>query len=137
MRTFGDRLKKLRTDLELSQTDVAKAVGVSQRAISSLEQVPDRLPAADTLRRLAAFFQVDAEWLVTGKGQQNPVSTLTPEESELLLLFRAISPAGRAYVYGRLQDIYRDEFERRPDTEGDLPPKRLDDATPQKRKRLN
>lgn len=137
MRTFGDRLKKLRTDLELSQQELAKAVGVSQRAISSLEQIPDRLPAADTLRKLAAFSQVDAEWLVTGKGPQNPISTLTPEESELLLLFRSISPAGRAYVVGRTQDVYRDEFERRPVQGDGQPPKPDDPATPRKSKRLN
>jgi transcriptional regulator with XRE-family HTH domain len=136
MRTFGDRLKKLRTDLELSQQQLAKALGVSQRAISSLEQIPDRLPSADTLRKLAAYFQVDAEWLVTGKGQQTPISTLTAEESELLLMFRAISSAGRAYVVGRTQDVYRDEYERANRESPELP-KPGDASHPTKSKRLN
>jgi transcriptional regulator with XRE-family HTH domain len=138
VRTFGERLEKLRTDLNLSQEAVAQAIGKSQRAISALETTPGRLPSAKTLQALAAFFQVDAEWLVTGKGEQHPVSALTGEESELLLLFRAISPAGRAYILNRTQEMYRDEFERHPNrVKHDSPEKSQDGDTPRKAKRLN
>lgn len=110
MGAIGKRIKKLRTDLGLSQREVSERVGVTQEAISGLERFPERVPNSDTLQRLAKFFQVDAEWLLTGKGQQSPISSLTEGESELILLFRAMSQAGKDYVLGRARDIYRDEF---------------------------
>lgn len=99
--------------MQLSQAQVGKAAGVSQKAISLLENEPERIPQSDTLTKLARYFQVDPEWLLTGKGQQSPVSSLSPEESELVLLFRAASAAGKDYVLARMRDIYRDEYERK------------------------
>lgn len=98
--------------MQLSQAQVGKAAGVSQKAISLLEREPERIPQSDTLSKLARYFQVDPEWLLTGKGQQSPVSSLSSEESELVLLFRAASAAGKDYILGRMRDVYRDEYER-------------------------
>lgn len=98
--------------MQLSQAQVGKAAGVSQKAISLLENEPERIPQSDTLTKLARYFQVDPEWFLTGKGQQSPVSSLTPEESELILLFRAASAAGKDYILGRMRDVYRDEHDR-------------------------
>lgn len=112
MKRIGGRIKELRTKLGLTQEQVGAAIGVSQKAISLLENDPERVPQSDTLSKLARYFQVDAEWLLTGKGQQSPVSSLTAEESELVLLFRAISAAGKDYILVRTRDIYRGEYER-------------------------
>lgn len=113
MKKFGDRIKELREGLELSQREVAEKIGITQEGISQLERLPNRVPLSDTVQRLAKFFQVDPEWLLTGKGQQSPISSLTPEESELILLFRALSPAAQTYVLGRAREVYRDEYDRK------------------------
>lgn len=112
-KTMSDRIRDLRLAFKMTQGQVGKAVGVTQEAISQLERFPDRVPSSETLQNLAGLFNVEAEWLLTGKGTQNPVASLTEEESELVLLFRALSPSGRAYILGRTKDVYRDEYQSR------------------------
>lgn len=114
METIGDRIKLLRKNLGLSQREVADAVKViTQEGLSQLERFPDRMPTLETIQALSKFFQVDQEWLLTGKGPQSPIHSLTPDESELILLFRALSAPSRGYVLGRTRDVYRDEYDRK------------------------
>lgn len=113
VKTLGTRIKQLREKLELSQRQVADRIGVTQEAVSQLERFPDRIPSSETLSKLARFFQVDPEWLLTGKGQQSPISSLTPEESEMVLLFRALSPAAKDYIMARCREMYRQEYDQK------------------------
>lgn len=114
MSYVGKRVEELRTGRQLSQGEVAQAVGVTQKAISLLENDPNRVPLSSTLQNLAHFFDVDPYWLMTGKGPKHPVSTLSEAESELLLLFRAISEPARAYIMSRVRLIHRDECHQSP-----------------------
>lgn len=108
--TFGQRLRRLRKERGLSQDKVGEAIGLSQRGISKLEGDPNHRPYGDTLIRLADLFEVDPRYLLTGAGLRHPVTSLTGDESELLLLFRAVSAAARAYFLSRMRDIHRDEY---------------------------
>lgn len=119
----GQRVKELREARGLSQTQVAVFCDVSQKAISLLENDPNRVPQAQTLKMLAQLFEVDRDWLLTGKGPRNPVSSLTDEESELLLLYRAVSDAARAYILDRVRVIHRGEYGN-----GAPPPKQVSDT---------
>lgn len=57
------RIKDLRTDSDLTQTQVAEAIGITQRKYSYLEtgmqQWPDEL-----LTRLAGFYQTSVDYLL-------------------------------------------------------------------------
>lgn len=57
------RIKDLRTDKDLTQTEVADAIGITQRKYSYLEtgeqQWPDEL-----LARLAEFYQTSVDYLL-------------------------------------------------------------------------
>ncbi|MBD5155274.1 MAG: helix-turn-helix transcriptional regulator [Oscillibacter sp.] len=57
------RIKDLRTDKDLTQTQVAEAIGITQRKYSYLEtgkqQWPDEL-----LARLAEFYQTSVDYLL-------------------------------------------------------------------------
>lgn len=124
MNSFPDRILKLRKGRQLTQEQVAKAIGIKQGAYTQLETGKTR-PKSSTLISLAQLFEVDPEWLMTGKGQQHPVASMTSEEAEFLLLFRSISPEGRQYSMTRLRSLHADEMKRpRPGT----PPPRPDGA---------
>ena len=60
---FKERLKELRVERKLSQTDLAKELNVSQRSISSWE-TGFRQPDFETLERIAKFFDVTADYLL-------------------------------------------------------------------------
>ena len=63
MEKFAERLKELRIEKELTQTQLAKELQVSQRSISSWE-TGFRQPDFDTLKALAKFFGVTTDYLL-------------------------------------------------------------------------
>ncbi len=57
------RLKALREEMEVTQADLAKALNVSSRRISSYES-SNQEPDIDTLCKMAAFFGVSVDYLI-------------------------------------------------------------------------
>lgn len=106
MDDVGSRIKKERKARNLTQAQVGTAVGINQTSVKDIELGNTKSPAAITLVRMAKLFDVDPEWLLTGKGARNPVATFTTEEVELLLLFRDLTPEGRAYLLGRAKTLH-------------------------------
>ena len=60
---FAERLKELRTEKNLSQTSLAKAIGVSQKAIDYWERQINE-PKATYIIALAKFFEVSCDYLL-------------------------------------------------------------------------
>lgn len=65
MSTLGTRLREVRTSKNLTQADVARAVGMSQPSYHSLER--DIASKSIYLTEIAKFLKVDPYWLLTGK----------------------------------------------------------------------
>ena len=60
---FGEKLRLLREERELNQTELGKAVNMTQRKISYLER--DKYePSMDDIRVLCNYFQVSADYLL-------------------------------------------------------------------------
>jgi transcriptional regulator with XRE-family HTH domain len=92
-RTMGLRIKACRVEKDLSQTELAKRLGVTKAAVSQWET--DRSsPEMDTLRRLAGMFGRTVEWMVSGDERQSV--TYSDDEVELCRMFRKLSPEKRA-----------------------------------------
>ena len=60
--TFGEKIRKLREDLDLSLRGVADKIGVSAAFLSDVE-LGRRFPSADTLKLLAKELKVSVEEL--------------------------------------------------------------------------
>ena len=71
-----NRLKEIRQEKNLSQTDIAKALGVTRQAISLYEK-GDREPKIETWQKLADFFNVPVDYLL---GISKDRSTLTIDD---------------------------------------------------------
>lgn len=63
MSKFQDRLKEQRIYKQLTQAQLAKALNVSQRSISSWE-TGFRQPDFETLKLIAIFFDVTTDYLL-------------------------------------------------------------------------
>ena len=61
--TFGEKIRLLREEKELNQTELGDAVGMTQRKISYLE-CGRYEPSFDDLRALCRYFQVSADYLL-------------------------------------------------------------------------
>lgn len=92
LQLFFERLKEERFRLELTQDELAAAVGVSKRSYCAYE-AGETAPSAKLLAALVGM-GVDIAFLLTG--QRSPgAPALTPEESALLDNFRHSPPAAR------------------------------------------
>ncbi len=78
---LSERLKSLRLEKKLTQTQVSKELGISQPAYSEWEK-GTKSPTPDKLPKLAAYFGVSTDYLL-GKDDV--------DLSEVELLFRTIS----------------------------------------------
>ena len=63
MKKFAERLKELRTEKNLSQTQLAMATGLSHTAIVYWES-EKRVPNANAIIILANFFNVTTDYLL-------------------------------------------------------------------------
>ena len=63
-----DRIKKIRTDAGLNQTDFAKKLSISRSAVCKIES-GDNNPSEQTLKLIQADFSVNENWLRTGEGE--------------------------------------------------------------------
>jgi phage repressor protein C with HTH and peptisase S24 domain len=68
METIGDRIKKKRLELKLTQTALAKVIGVERAAVSQWENGQTKDLKAENLINVSDALGVSPKWLVTGQG---------------------------------------------------------------------
>lgn len=97
------RIKELRLEKNLTQSEVANAIGTSQRNIGRWEN-GENTPAAIYIKALAEFFCVSADYLL-GLEDDFGVKTLTPmsdditaEEKEMIKKIRTLRKESRELV---------------------------------------
>lgn len=73
MGTLGSRLKTLRKERRLTQIQLGKAIGVSDVTVGYWEK-DQNAPGGVSLTKLAKFFGVSENFLVTGKEESSNVS---------------------------------------------------------------
>lgn len=95
--TIGNIITELRKDKNISQKKLADLIGVNQSTIAKIE-VNRNEATASTIRKLAAYFEVSADYLLGleddfGTPVAAPMGeSLTASEKELLADFRRLSP---------------------------------------------
>lgn len=93
METLGERLKRLRTERNLTQEQLAKEAGVKQATISGIES-GSRVKQSASLIEIAEVLGIDGFYLKYGYGKKTK-SSLTDQESVLINDFRALTDAQR------------------------------------------
>ncbi|MGN0977360.1 MAG: helix-turn-helix transcriptional regulator [Faecousia sp.] len=67
--TLGEKIRRLREECEMSQTDLGRAINMTQRKVSYLEN--DKYePSVEDITALCRFFHVSADYLL---GFPNPL----------------------------------------------------------------
>ena len=77
-----NRIKEIRQEKNLSQTDIAKALGVTRQAISLYEK-GDREPKLETWQKLADFFDVSVSYLQGIGTIRDPEANINTLKDEL------------------------------------------------------
>ncbi len=66
MKDFGNRLKKLRQNAGLTQSELSDLLGVVPSAVGKYERLPDSYPSIEVLIKLADYFKVSTDYLLRG-----------------------------------------------------------------------
>ncbi len=67
--TVNERVKILRKELRLTQTQFGKKLGFSQANVTSMETGVDGAGVTvETARKICEVFEVNSDWLLQGKG---------------------------------------------------------------------
>jgi len=81
---LGERLRALRLERRVSQTDMSKQLGISTIMISSYE-LDKRQPSYGVLVKLAAYFGVSTDYLLgLEKGRTVNVNGLNSKEIDII-----------------------------------------------------
>lgn len=67
---FGEQIKKLRKDRNMTQQDMAEKLGISRQAVSNWEN-DKNLPDIEMLIRMSQVFQLTLDELILGGAQMN------------------------------------------------------------------
>ena len=93
---FGERLKYLRKQKGMTQSQLAKLLNLTQSAIGKYEGQSGIVPNDDIKLRIAEIFGVSVDYLL-GR-DADPREALAPDELRLLLDYRALSAQGQEYI---------------------------------------
>lgn len=82
MAEFKNRLRMLRTNLKMSQRDLAEKLGMSKSSISMYEN-GSRKPDFEALEAIADFFNVDMDYLTGRKDTTHRIVEVRPDGQPL------------------------------------------------------
>lgn len=72
-KTFGEKIKSLREDCDLTQSALGKELNMTQRKISYLENNKYE-PSIEDIRILCTYFNISSDYLLDlPKGLKNPI----------------------------------------------------------------
>lgn len=95
--TFGDRLKQLRNEKNITQSEIANVLNVSRATIAGYE-TKGKQPDFEKLKRLSTYFNVSIDYLLCNTDIKNPYHSdkksekdLNPETAKLLKKISSLS----------------------------------------------
>lgn len=110
---LGERLKEIREDQRITQTELARRVGTSQSAISQIE-AGDRKPSYVMLRNLARALDITVSYLL---GDED-VPLLRPEDEAFFREYRGLSEAARRQL-SEYAAFLRSTYPKKPKTDNE------------------
>ena len=93
MVNLGERLRALRLERNITQTDMSRRIGVSKAMISSYE-LEQRQPSYGILIKFAAFFGVTTDYLL-GLEKKRSINVDNLGEEEIAVIAHMIEVLGR------------------------------------------
>lgn len=116
MKQIGDRLRDLREARNLKQTDVANALCISNKILSSYERNIS-VPTIDNLKHLCEFYNVSADYLLQIELEKTEPSSsetsapmlISPEQKKLLSYFERLNAENKEAVLGLMILYYKEQ----------------------------
>jgi len=116
MKQIGDRLRDLRESKNLKQTDVARALCISNKILSSYERNIS-MPTIDTLKNLCEYFNVSADYLLQielSKKDVIPDELVSPvvisaDQKKILSYYERLNSENKEAIRGLMILYYKEQ----------------------------
>ena len=110
--TANKRLALIRKTLKLTQREFAEKISVATGFVASME-IGDRKVNPRIMKLVSAVFNVNLQWLETGKGEMFSTDTegkmsftdTEKEIKEIISLYRKLNPFFRKFITRQLLDL--------------------------------
>jgi transcriptional regulator with XRE-family HTH domain len=99
-KTIGRRIRLVRENLNMTQSEFANKIKVSPATVSGWELGDIGISIAAAIR-VAKFSAVSLDWLLMGESDrvsEHPAEELTPEETRLLVAFRVYDRTAQSVI---------------------------------------
>lgn len=105
MSELGKRIRKIRKDLGMSQTELANKVGLSYAQIGRYE-TKNAQPQTEILKKIAETLEVSVDFLLNGSKEEQAKNRLS--DTELINQFKAVEQMGDEdkYIIKQLIDAF-------------------------------
>lgn len=99
----AERIKRLRTNAELTQSELAKYLGLERSTLTKYE-TGERRPDMNQLCKIADFFGVSVEYLI-GRDTPPDISLLLEDAPELAYKGKILTKAQRKALNKAIQNV--------------------------------
>ena len=108
---FGERLKRLRVEKDLSQQELADILKVNRATLGNWE-IDRTSPGYTTLCKIAKYFNVTVDYLLNGEPLKVsedgvPYIVMSPEDIELFAEIKQLSEEDKAMVNSLVEHLRR------------------------------
>ena len=112
--TVGARLRTLRKERHLTQTELSRQIGIQQSDLSRMEKGEYRV-SLDSLFKILSVFDVSFnDFFVESQAASEPRRALSQEDMQILHLVRELGPDGRREAMEFLEfKVRREQQDRR------------------------
>lgn len=124
MKTFGEKLKELRTEKKLTQKELAKTLSITTPTLSHWE-CDYQEPSIKDLIQICIFFNIESDYLIGLSdnlenliikqellNKKNPLDELPSDQKKLLDIYKQLSYEGKIRVIARAEDLLKDSREK-------------------------
>lgn len=116
-----NRLKEIRMAKKMSQSQLAKQLGVAQNTVSNWEN-GNRLIDTETLIRISSLFSISIDYILGNSDEASPlkvIETKTLEKSEIEILFNKLNSLGKEKATEYISDLLENPKYTSEDIAGD------------------
>lgn len=108
MSDFTNRIDALLVERTLRRVDICRATGISESTIRTWI-TRDAMPSAEAAFKVAQYFGVTVEYLLTGQNLEDaPQLYLSPEENEIIDIYRSLDKKSKNVLVGMAQLLERE-----------------------------
>ncbi len=133
MSSFGERLKRLRRENNVTQGELANFIGVVASAVGKYERLPQSYPSVEALIKISDYFKVSIDYLLKGDNSSSGVANnirghvsnspfiqgnhgevvinnepaLSPESEELLHIYKTLGGRERLELLNHAIELER------------------------------